>query len=115
MIPQLLQPSCNVVVGLMLADVVDEQRSNSTPVICRCYGAISLLAGGVPNLRLDCLCVDLDRSRGKFNSDGGLRVEIEFVTCEATQQIRLADTRISDKNDCKEGMSARNSQRNRRK
>lgn len=55
MVPQLLEPSCDVLVGLVLADVVNEESADSTSVVGGSDGAVSLLASGIPNLGLDCL------------------------------------------------------------
>jgi hypothetical protein len=60
MVAQLLQPSCDVLICLVLADVVDKQRSDSAPVVGRGNGAVSLLASGIPDLSFDGLSVDLD-------------------------------------------------------
>ena len=95
-IPELLQPSSNILVCLVLADIVNEQRAHGTAVVGRGDGPVSLLAGGIPNLGLDGLCVNLDGSRGKLDTDGRLGVEVELVTGESTQQVRLSDTRVSD-------------------
>jgi hypothetical protein len=59
-VAQFLQPSCDVLVCLVLADVVDEQRSHSASVVGRGDGAVSLLPCGIPNLGFDRLGVDLD-------------------------------------------------------
>lgn len=74
MVPQLLQPPRNVLVGLVLADVIDQQRSNSTSVVCRCDGSVSLLSCGIPNLSLDCLRIDLDGPGRKLDTNGGLGI-----------------------------------------
>ena len=74
MVSQLFQPPCNIFVRLVLADVVDEQGSDGTAIIGRGDGAVPLLTGGIPDLRLDRLGVDLDRSRGKLDADSGLGV-----------------------------------------
>lgn len=102
MVPQLLQPSCNVFVGLVFANIVDKQSSDRTSVIGRCDGSISLLPSGIPNLCLDRLCVYLNGSGRKFYTDSGLGVEVEFVTGESTQQIGFTNARVSDQDDCEE-------------
>jgi hypothetical protein len=94
MIPQLLKPSSDIVVCLMLADIVDQQRSNSPSVVCGCDCTISLLSSCVPDLRLDCFCVNLDGSRCKFDADCGFGVEVEFVPCESREQVTLADSAV---------------------
>jgi len=92
MVAQLLQPSCYVLICLVLADVVDKQRSYSATVVCRGDSTVSLLARSVPDLRLDCLSINLDRSGSELDTDGRLGVEVELVACESTQQIGFTDT-----------------------
>jgi hypothetical protein len=96
MVPKLLQPSCDVLVGLMLADIVDEEGTNSTSVVGGRDGAISLLSGGVPDLCLDGLGVHLDRPRGELDTDCRLGVKIELVAGESTKQVGLSDARVSN-------------------
>lgn len=74
MIPQLLQPSRDVFVGLVLADVVDEEGTDSASVVGRRNGAVSLLTSGIPNLSFDCLGIDLDGSGGELDTDSRLGV-----------------------------------------
>jgi hypothetical protein len=84
----------------VLADVVDEQRSYSSAVVGRSDGAVSLLAGGIPDLSLDGLSVDLDRSGCEFDADCRLGVEVELVAGESTQQVGFTNARVSDEDDC---------------
>lgn len=91
MVAQLLQPPGHVLVRLVLANVVDEQRSDGAAIVCRGDGAVSLLAGRVPDLRLDGFGVHLDGPRGELDADGGLGVEVELVAGESAQQVGLAD------------------------
>ncbi len=74
MVPKLLQPSCDVLVGLVLADIVDKEGADGTAVVSRGDGAVSLLTGGIPDLCLDRLGVDLDGSGCKLDTDGGLGI-----------------------------------------
>lgn len=92
MISQLLQPPGNVFIRLMLADVVDKKGTDSSSVVCRCDCAISLLPCSVPYLCLDRLCVNLNRSGRKLDSNRGFGIKIELVSCESAQQVRFADT-----------------------
>ena len=92
MVAQLLQPPCDVLVGLVLADVVDKQRSYSAAVVGRCDGAVALLASCVPNLCLDCLGVHLDRTGSELDADGRLGVKVELVAGEPAQQVGFTDT-----------------------
>lgn len=70
MVPQLLQPPGDVVIGLMLADIVNKQGADSTAVVGRGNGAVPLLTSCIPNLCLDSLGVDLDGSSRELDSDG---------------------------------------------
>lgn len=57
---ELLQPPRDVLVRLVLAVVVDKECSYGAAVVCGGDGAVALLAGRVPDLRLDCFGVDLN-------------------------------------------------------
>ena len=92
MVPQLLEPPGHVLIGLVLADVVDEQSSDGAAVVGRGNGTVALLAGGIPDLRLDGLGVDLDRPGSELDADGGLGVDVELVAGESAQQVGLSDT-----------------------
>lgn len=102
-VTQLLEPPGHVFVCLVLADVVDEQGTDGASVVSGSDGAVSLLPRGIPDLRLDCLLVDLDRPGGKLDADGRLRVQVELVSRESTEKVGLSDTRVSDKDDCRYG------------
>ena len=54
------------------------------------------MAGGVPNLGLDDLIVDVNASGGEFNADGGLGLEAELVSGEPGKQIGLTDAGVAD-------------------
>jgi hypothetical protein len=99
MVAKLLEPPGDVLVGLVLADVVDEEGANGTAVVGGGDGAVALLARGIPDLGLDGLGVDLDRPRGELDADGGLGVDVELVSRETAQQVGFTDARISDQDD----------------
>lgn len=69
MVPKFFQPPGDVVIGLMLADVVNKQGADSTTVVGRGDGTVSLLTGRIPNLCLDSLGVDLDGSSRELDTD----------------------------------------------
>jgi hypothetical protein len=100
MVAQLLQPPRDVLICLVLADVVDEQRSHGAAVVSRGDGAVSLLAGRIPDLRFDGLSVDLDRASRKLDTNCRLGVEVELVAGESAQQVGFTNARVSDQDDC---------------
>jgi hypothetical protein len=59
-------------------------------------GGLPLLAGGVPDLRLNGLVVDHEGARLELDPDGGLGVEAELVAREPRQDLRLAHRRVAD-------------------
>ena len=96
-IAQLFQPSRDVLECLVLADVVDEQRADCAAVVGGGDGAVALLSSCVPDLRLDCLAVDLDAAGRKLYTNGGLAVQRELIASESAEKVGLSDTRVSDK------------------
>ena len=96
MVTEFLQPSCNIVVGLVLADIVDEKRAHSATIVCGGDCPVPFLAGGIPDLGFDCLSIDLDGSGREFDADGRLRVQVELIASESAQQVRLPDSRVSN-------------------
>jgi len=64
--------------------------------------SVPLLAGGVPNLGLDDLAVDLEAEGGELDADGGLGVEGEAVLGEAGQQVGLPHARVADEHHLEE-------------
>lgn len=102
MIAELFQPACDVLVGLVLGDVVDEEGADCATVVGTGDGAVALLAGGIPDLCLDGLVVDLDAASGEFDADGRLAVEIEFVASETREKVRFTNARVSNKDHLEE-------------
>jgi hypothetical protein len=80
----------------VLADIVDKKGADRTSVVCGSDGTVTLLAGCIPNLRLDGFGVNLDRSGGKLDTDSRLGVEVEFVSSESAEKIGLSDSRVSN-------------------
>lgn len=73
-VPQLLEPSRDILVCLVLADIVDEEGTDRASVVGGRDRTVSFLTGGVPNLRLDGLGFDLDGPRGELDTNGRLGV-----------------------------------------
>lgn len=80
----------------MLADVVNEQGADGTPVVGGGDGTVPLLTSGIPDLCLDGLGVYLDGSGGELDADGRLGVQVELISRESTQQVGLSDARVSN-------------------
>lgn len=97
---QLLQPPRDIFVGLMLADIVHEEGTDSATVVGRGDGPVALLTCGIPDLCLDGLGVDLDRSSRELHTDGRLVVQVELVAGETTQEVGFTNTGVSDQNHC---------------
>lgn len=74
MVSQFLQPSCHILVGLVLADVVNEKGAHSAAVVGRRNSTVPLLASGIPDLRLDRLGIDLNGPGRELDADRGLGV-----------------------------------------
>ena len=102
MIAELFQPACDVLVGLVLGDVVDKEGADCATVVGAGDGAVTLLAGRIPDLRLDGLVVDLDAASGEFDADGGLAVEVEFVAGETREKVGFTNTGVSNEDNLEE-------------
>lgn len=100
MVPELLEPSGDVLVRLVLANVVDEQGTDGSAVVSRSDGAVTFLACGIPDLSLDGLVVDLNAARSELDTDGRLGIKVELVAGETAQQVGFTDARVSYQDDC---------------
>ena len=93
---ELLEPAGDTVEGGAAADVVDDKCADGTAVVGGGDGAKPFLAGGVPNLGLDLLAVDLHALSLELDADGGLGVGVELVAGVARQEVGLAHRRVTD-------------------
>lgn len=100
MVPEFLQPPVDIVVGLMLADVVDEEGADGTTVVSGGDRTVTFLTSRIPDLSLDSLRIYLNGAGSEFDTDGGLGVQVELVTRETAQKVGLSDTRVSNKHHC---------------
>jgi len=93
----LVQPLFNIVEGFLVGNIIDDDNSVSAAVVRRCNGAESFLSGCVPDLELDRLSVQLDRSNFEVDTD---RRNVGFgvsVIRESKEQTRFTDTGVSNK------------------
>lgn len=72
MISQFLQPPIDILVGLMFADVVDEESADRATVVGRGNRPVTFLTSSIPNLSLDRLGIDLDGAGCEFDTDSRL-------------------------------------------
>lgn len=93
LVAELLQPAGNVDIGLVLGDIVHQQRANSATVVRRRDCTVALLPCGVPDLRLDHLAFHLHAAGGELDTNRALRVGVKLVAREARQQVGLAWSR----------------------
>lgn len=55
----------------LVCHIIDQQDAHGAAVVCRGNGAETFLAGGVPDLQLDTLTVELDGPYLEVDADGG--------------------------------------------
>ena len=79
-----------------ICNVVDQQNAHSASVVGRGDGPEALLAGGVPDLQLDALAVELDGPDLEVDADGGDEGGGERVLTEAQQTAGLSYARVAD-------------------
>lgn len=79
----------------LIGDVVYEEDTHSTAIVGGGDGAESLLAGGVPDLQLDTLSIELNGPDLEVDADGGDEGRGKGVFAEAQQTARLADAGVA--------------------
>jgi len=92
-----VQPLLYIVEGFLVGDIVDDDNSVGAAVIRRCNGAESFLSSSIPDLELDCLSVQFDRSNLKVNTNGGNVGFGVSVVRESKEQTRFTDAGVSNK------------------
>eukprot|EP00531_Pseudo-nitzschia_arenysensis_P013583 CAMPEP_0116145440 /NCGR_PEP_ID=MMETSP0329-20121206/16591_1 /TAXON_ID=697910 /ORGANISM="Pseudo-nitzschia arenysensis, Strain B593" /LENGTH=178 /DNA_ID=CAMNT_0003641039 /DNA_START=390 /DNA_END=925 /DNA_ORIENTATION=- len=92
----LVQPLLYIVEGFLVSDIVDDDNSVGAAVIGRCNGAESFLSSGIPDLELDCLSVQFNRSDFEINTNGGNVGFGVSVVRESKEQTRFTDTGVSN-------------------
>uniref|UniRef100_A0A2P2NZ37 Uncharacterized protein n=1 Tax=Rhizophora mucronata TaxID=61149 RepID=A0A2P2NZ37_RHIMU len=58
----------------MTSNIINQQGSNSTSIVCTCDGTVPFLAGGVPYLSLDELITDSYVPVSEFHPNSWLRI-----------------------------------------
>ena len=93
----LVQPLLNIVEGFLVGHIVYDDNSVSPAIVRGCNGSESFLSGGIPDLELDGLSIQLNCSDFEINTNGG---DVGFgvsVVCESKEQTRFTDTGVSNK------------------
>lgn len=99
---QFSKPLLDVLECFGLGEVEGNDGSHCSTVVCVGDGPKSFLPGGVPNLVLDTLAVNVGRLGCELNSDGGLGVHVEDIIDEAREQVGLSHPRVADHHDLEE-------------
>lgn len=72
MVPQLFQPPSNIFICLVFADIIHQQSTDRSSIVCGCDCSVSLLASRIPNLRFDSFRVYLNAPGCELDTDRGL-------------------------------------------
>jgi len=89
-------PVLDIVKGLLVGDVVHQHNAHGSSVVGRGDGPEPLLAGGVPDLELDLLTVQLNRPDFEIYAYGGDEGGIEGILGEPEENARLPDSTVPD-------------------
>lgn len=68
-VAKLFQPPVHIFVGLVFGDIINQESTDGTTVVCRGNCAVPFLTSGIPNLSLDGLGVNLDRAGRKLDTN----------------------------------------------
>lgn len=91
---ELIEPALDAIEGRPTTNVVNDKRTDSAAIVSGSDGPEALLAGGVPDLGLDLLAVDINDLGLELHSNGGLGVLVELVASEPPEQVRLPHRRV---------------------
>lgn len=91
---ELIEPALDAIEGSPTTNIVNNKRTDSAAIVSGSDGPEALLAGGVPDLGLDLLAVDIDDLGLELHSNGGLGVLVELVASEPPEQVRLPHRRV---------------------
>ncbi len=84
-LPNVGKPLRNALEGFLVRDVVDDQRTDGAAVVRARDGPVSLLARGVPDLKLRRGAVDPDHFGAELDADGLRLLFVEDFVDEAVQ------------------------------
>ena len=96
MLVDLAHPLADFGERVPIGNVVGDYDSMSAAVVARRDGLEPVLTSCVPNLQLDVLSINLDRTNLEVDANRRHEVLMEDVICKSQQQRRLANARISN-------------------
>jgi hypothetical protein len=98
-LPQLLDPRWKVLVRLLARHIEAEDARVRLVVVSGVHRVEALLAGGVPEVDLDGLAVDLCIVPEQCQRVRRQHARLVLLHQEALDELRLADSRVSQQND----------------
>ena len=104
---ELIKPAADAIKCGPASDIIDNKSSDGATVVSGGNSPEAFLAGGVPNLSLDLFAVNVHTLSLKLDSNGGLRVHIEFVPGITRQKVRFTHRRVSDYHDLEQILLSR--------
>mmetsp|Transcript_21254 Transcript_21254/g.46125 ORF Transcript_21254/g.46125 Transcript_21254/m.46125 type:complete len:116 (+) Transcript_21254:571-918(+) len=92
-----MEPLFDIVEGLIIGHVIDNNDTVGSSVVGRGDGAETFLSSGIPDLKLDCLTVQLNCTDFKINTNGrDVRLRVSIIS-KPKEKTRFTNTRVSDK------------------
>jgi hypothetical protein len=101
-----VEPLLDIVEGLLVSDIIHYNDSMRTAVIRGSNGTEAFLSGGIPNLKLDGLSIQLNGADLKVHTNGrnvGFRVGI---VGKSKKQTRFTNTRVSNEEELEQIIAA---------
>lgn len=84
---EFVKPATDAIESSPATNIVDNESTDSAPVVSRGDGTEAFLAGGVPNLSFNLLGIDFQALRLELHPDGGFRVGVELVPRVPGKQV----------------------------
>mmetsp|Transcript_24471 Transcript_24471/g.64579 ORF Transcript_24471/g.64579 Transcript_24471/m.64579 type:complete len:255 (+) Transcript_24471:163-927(+) len=93
---RLVEPAADMFERTSICDVVAQNGACGSAVVRLRQGAELLEPGGVPDVQLDRLPVQVYDLGGKLNANGRLMLHAELLLRELQQEARLSDAGVAD-------------------
>jgi hypothetical protein len=89
-------PVVDILETEFVTDIINQKDAHRATVIGGGDGSETFLSGGVPDLQLDSLAIQLNRLDLEINTDSGDERRCELIITESKQETTLADTRVAN-------------------